>query len=364
MKPGLIEWLKGPDGRAILLECAEDVEYQARKKSINLAHIFREEFVSDSNELRRIVASELTAYLLEHKDTVSKDISEDVSKGDTSAVTAKIVTKFLGHVIDKRRTYPVSPFHAYQRHLRKVISQATDVRYIPTDNGSYYAYSDAVDIDFLPYTYWGLVFDGWSAPSVPLAEIEEQVGMLLLSRFYWDEATCRYETEYLQPLRELTRFVFAKYPFIAQQKDVGTGGEEGMTESEKFDLLKPVHLAGDPLGPLHRQSERIDYDIIESELGKLAGQCCAGLDERQAEILWRASDGQTLDDIARHLGEKGPSNIHYHLKKAQSHIRKFWSLWGNAQLPGFAEEDEEEQFIFVEKIVQLCKERFGSREEI
>ncbi|OHB54685.1 MAG: hypothetical protein A2Y12_19185 [Planctomycetes bacterium GWF2_42_9] len=364
MKLGLIEWLKGPDGRVILLECAEDIEYHARKKSLNLAHIFREEFVSDANELRRIVASELTTYLLEHQDAVTRDISEDVSKGDISAVTAKIVTKFLSHVIDKRRTYPVSPFHAFQRHLRKVISQATEVRYIPTDNGSYYAYTDAVNIDYLPYTYWGLAFDGWSSPSVPLAEVEEQAGMLCLSRFYWDEATCRYETEYLLPLLELTRFVFAKYPLIAQRKDVGAGGVDGMTETEKFDLLKPVHLAGDPLGPLQRQSDRLDYDIIEYELSKLADQCCAGLDERQTEILWRASDGQTLDEIARRLGEKGPSNIQYHLKKAQSHIRKFWLLWGNAQLPGFAEEDEEEQFIFVEKIVQHCKEHYGGREGI
>ena len=370
MKSGLIEWLKGPEGRAILLECAEDVEYQARKKSLNLAHIFREEFVSDSNELCRIVASELTTYLLEHQDTVSKDIFEDFSKGDTSAVTAKVVKKFLDHIIDKRRTYPISPFHAYLRHLRKVISladKAGKVRYIPPNDyndGSYFAYSDAEGIINLPYSYWGLPFDGWSVPVVPLAEIEEQVGMLSLSRFYWDEATCRYEMEYLQPLRELTRFVFAKYPFIAQRKDVGVGSDEVMTESEKFDLLKPVHLAGDPLGPLQRQSDRLDYDIIETELSKLAGQCCAGLDERQANILWRASEGQTLYDIARYLGEKGASNIHYHLKKAQSHIRKFWSLWGNAQLPGFAEEDEEEQFIFVEKIVQLCKERCGGREDI
>jgi len=364
MKPDFIEWLNSTDGSTTLLKCAKDVENQARKKSVNLAPIFKEEFVTDSNELRLIIASELTTFLLNNSDAVSKDIHEDFKIGDISAVTAKIVHKFLMHLIDKRRTYPVSPFHAYQRHLRKVISQASEVRYVPTDNGSYYAYSDADGIAYLPYAFCGLSYDDWLNPSVPQSDIEEQSGMLSLSRFYWDEAANKYETEYLQPLRELTRFVFAKYSFIAKRHDINSGMDGEIAESEALDYLKLSYLPGDPLGPLKRQSERLDYDIIESELTSLAGKCLVGLDERQSEILWRASEGQTLDDIARYLGEKGPSNVHYHLKKAQSHIRKFWSLWGNAQLPGFVEEDEEEQFIFVEKIVQLCKERCGGREGI
>lgn len=363
MKTGLIEWLNNPDGKAAIHDCAKDIEQKARRGSVNLALIFKEEFFSDSNELRRVIASELTTYLLEHQDAVSKDISEDVSNNDISAITAKIVTRFLNHVIDKRRTYPISPFHAYQRHLRNVISKSTDVRYVPTDDGSFFAYSDE-DIDYLPYSYWGLPFDGWSSPTVPHSEIDEQAGMLSLSRFYWNEATGRYEMEYLQPLRELTRYVFAKYAFAARRQDIKADSDEGITDSETFDLLKPVQLAGDPLGSLHRESAGLDYDVIENELSRLAGQCLAGLDDRQAEILWRAAEGQKLDEIARHLGEKGPSNIHYHLKKAQSHLRKFWSLWGNAQLPGFNEEDEEEQFIFAEKIAELCKNRCGGREGI
>ncbi len=364
MKSGFETWLNTPEGSATILECARTVQQQARRSSINLAQIFREEFVDDSQELRHIIASELTAYLLEHHTVVAQDIADDLRIGDISAITAKITTKFMNHLLDQRRTYHISPFHAYLRHLRKVISQATNVRYLPTDSGSFFAYSTDDSLVFLPHAWCGLPFDGWPSPSLPLSEIEKQAGMIHLSRFYWDEATCRYETEYLQPLRELTRFVFAKYTVVARRQDMATGCDSGLSESEAFDLLQTVNLAGDPLGPRQRQSERLDYDIIETELSRLAGHCLAGLDERQREMLWRASEGEKLDDIGQLLGEKGASTIHYQLKKARNHILKFWSLWGNAQLPGFAEEDEEEQFIFLEKIVHLCKERNGGRETL
>ncbi|MDD2364545.1 MAG: hypothetical protein PHN84_00125 [Desulfuromonadaceae bacterium] len=364
MKTGLNEWLNSSDGKAVIYDCAINIDLKARRSSINLAQIFSEEFTSDSKELRDIIAAELMMYILEHHEAVGRDISEDVKNKDISAIAAKINTRFLNHVIDKRRTYPVSPFHAYQRHLRNVISKSSDIRYVPTDDGSFFAYSDDEFIDYLPYSYWGLSFEGWSSPTVPHSEIDEQAGMLSLSRFYWNEASGKYELEYLQPLRELTRFVFAKYSFAAKRQEIKTGSDEGTIESEAFDLLKPIQLAGDPLGSRHRQLADLNYDVVENGLKILADQCLSGLDDRQAEILWRAADGQKLDEIAKHLGEKGPSNIHYHIKKAQSHIRKFWSLWGNAQLPGFNEEDEEEQFIFAEKIAELCKKRCGGREGI
>jgi hypothetical protein len=364
MNTGIGVWLQSPEGVAVLLACAADIERVAYRNSLNLGRIFGEDFVGDSQEWRRIIASELAMYLLQHQTAVAGDIADDVAAGATSALTAKITTRFQSHLLDKQRTEAVSPFHMYLRHLRKVISQTDDVRYLPTDKGSFYAYSDRDDLICLPYVWWDLPFEDWPSPSVPISEIDDQSGMRTLSRHYWNEAVCRQDQEYFQPLRELTRFVFAKYPYVFQRQDVSAAGHDRDAGPDAMEAWQPTQLPGDPLGPPRRHSAFPDYDVIETELLRLASICSVGLDDRQAEILWRAAAGETLAGIARQLGEKGPSNIHYQLKKAQGHIRKFWSLWGNAQLPGFAEEDEEEQFIFVGKIVHLCKERTGGREAI
>jgi len=363
MKNGLVEWLKSDEGKSVLFQCSYDIVFKAQKGSINLEHIFNDMVSPGTSELQQIIASELVTFLLEHQTAVVNDISADQAAGDISAVSAKITTKFFKHILDKRRTYPVSPFHAYHRHLREIISKAGEagsLRYLPTDYGSYFAYSTKEALDFLPHSYWGQAFDGWASPALSHTDAEVQAGMLFLSRFYWDEATIRYETEYLHPLKELTRFIFAKYSFLAQRQELGSDNGEDGSRDRTLDQMKPVQLAGDPLGSLTRQSERLDYDIIETELSDLAEKCAEGLEEKQIEALLLAADGENLSEIARRTGETRHI-AEKHLKSAQTHILRFWSLWGNAQLPGFAAEDEEEQLIFIEKIVQICKKHHGGR---
>lgn len=362
MKNGLAEWLSTPDGRDALSLCSNYVEREARRKGIDLPQLFKEEGCYAANDMKVIIINELVAFLLEHQEAVVLDVAEDEAVGDISAVSSKITTKFIMHLLDKRRTYPVSPFHAYLRQLRKVLSQAEEVRFDPGDGcGSFFAYTTEESIPFLPHSHWDLPFDEWPSPSVPHAVIHERVGILPLSRFYWDEATIRYAAEYLYPLKELCRFVFANYTVSAQPWQPKGLDSEGDTPFFEMEQARPARLPGDPLGTYSRQSERLDYDIIETQLTQLAGQCMAGLTDRQGEILVYAADGENLSEIARRIGESR-YRIEQQLEMTRQHILRFWSLWGNAQLPGFTEEDEEEQLIFIEKIVELCKNRIGGRE--
>jgi hypothetical protein len=112
-----------------------------------------------------------------------------------------------------------------------------------------------------------------------------------------------------------------------------------------------------------RQVPVLELDIIDTQLDDLARDCVGELSDKQKMlILMKVEDGLTYEEICSRVGESNPSKLHYHVKNGLEVIRRNWSLWGPPSLKLFAEVDEEEFFMFYEKVVTLCKNDEACRE--
>lgn len=358
MTSELTTWLQRAECYDVLLNCADFVIGKARRSAIQLDLLFQEEIRDNADALPQVVAGQLWQFLKERGDRVVAAAAERLVRNDMAGFMSLLADSFLVACLEERRTYAVNPSYAYYRHLRHVLSKAEDVRYEATRRGSFYAYSAAPDLATLPQDQWHLSYGDWPNPAVPFKEIHEKPAILRLSRFYWDETVVRLVAEYLLPVKELNRFVVAKYPLghsVSNETSLAPEDRDADCGSFSFDEILVTDAHNDVLGSMARQNPRLDCDVIETELETLAQDTLAELTDRQRTILLRVDEGATLDEIARELGEKGASNIHYHLKKAYQAMKRKWSLWGPPSLAQFSEVEEEEFFIFYDKVIELCK---------
>ena len=113
-----------------------------------------------------------------------------------------------------------------------------------------------------------------------------------------------------------------------------------------------------------RQQPVIEADVIDSQLDMLAHDCAVEMTGQERFILSHLDAGEKLDDIAAVLKMKGPSNVSYYQKKAYRKIHDKWSLWGPPSPKQFIEVDEEEFFMFYEKVIGYCKNVKSCREGI
>lgn len=350
------DWLESDECFAILRQCAKQVSNRAARLGIVLEDSCLEE--QNRDDYYTAVAGDLWQFLKGNAAKIAEQASILLISGDDYAFMTFLCGKFLDDRIDERRTS--SPFHRYYREMRAELSKAEGLTYMPKSRaGSFYAWSRTEGLEVLPDQPYDRDYRGWKACDIPFSNIWDKQAMLGLSRHFWDESLREFLREYLLPIRELVRFVCAKYPLLLTVEYVDAQGEEhengDPVMSLECRLVDSTAATAANDDAWRRQMPVIEADVIDTQLEVLARDCSSEMTADERCILWRIDDGVKLEDVAAELGMKSPANVSYHQNKAYSKIRTKWSLWGPPSPKGFDDVDEEEFFIFYEKVIGFCK---------
>ncbi len=345
-------WLSSQECYAVLKGCARQVIKRAERLSLQLDDAYL-----DRNDYLEAVTNQLWDFIKERSDKIALKATTLLISGDEDDFMAFLSQEFIDFCLDKRRDS--SPFHAYYRHVRTVLSEDNSVRFESKGRkGSYYAYSDTPSLEFLPDSLIAQSYAGWLAPAVAFRDIHGKPAILTLSRHFWDETLKAVLAEYLLPVRELVRYATTVYPLLISESpeasfDV-THDEDGDPQAIGDRLLTALDSRNDDVW--RRQLPILEMDVIDSQLDDLARDCVSELSDKQKLlIVLKLEDDLTYEVICSQIGESNPSKLHYHVKNGLEVIRRKWSLWGPPSLKQFAEVDEEEFFMFYEKVIGFCK---------
>lgn len=356
-------WLSSRECFDDLLPCARLVIRRAEQLGITLDDTYME--AGDSREYHAAVSSNLWQFIKEESENLAQKATKYLVELDYKGLATFISREFIDSCIDQRRND--SPFHAYYRHMRSVLSEAKDINYKPMPRtGSYFAWSHKPDLAFLPNDYdfriKHLNFKEWTSSTISFSEIHKKTAMIQLSHHYWDESLRVILDDYLHPIRELVTFVAVKYPLIPSvEYDSDTADDDGeesqRTQGDTF--VNPDSSGGDD--SWMRQLPVLGQSIIEADFDKMARDCAYQLTATEKAVLCGLDASETLADIAKGLGMKGPSNVSYHQKLASEKLRIAWSLWGQPDSEHYAVA-EDEQRIFFKKVIAICKEAIDCRD--
>ncbi len=350
-------WFNSPECFNDLLPSVRLVIRRAEQLGITLDDSYLEN--GPLRDYHVAVASNLWQFIKEEAETLVQKASRYLVDQDTKGLATFISREFIDNCIDQRRND--SPFHAYYRHMRTVLSEAKGINYKPIPRkGSYYAWSHKPDLGLLPddhnFRINHLNYREWTSSGISFSEINKQSSMVQLSRHYWDEALRTTLVEYLYPIRELVMFVAVKYPLIPsveyESDMVGDDAEEMLCAPSKRFISPDAFVEDDSWT---RQLPVLAQSIIEVDIDKIARDCVASFTDTEKTILCRLDGSDTLAEIAITLGMKGPSNVSYHQKLAADKLRNAWSLWGQPDSEHYAVA-EDEQRIFFKKVIDICKE--------
>lgn len=347
------EWLFSESCQDDLLPIARKVIWRAEKNGIELDDSYCSE---DFQEYCGAVASNLWIFIKEEFDALAKKATVYLKIGDSEGFSRFITYEFIDSCIDKRRID--SPFHAYYRHMREVLSDADGINYKPIPRqGAYYAWSQAAGLALLPddhdFRTNYLDYSTWNGCSVPFSQIHKKTAMISLSRHYWDEALRVILAEYLLSIRGLVTFVANKYPLIP------TIAYEAATEGEGDDET-PHRAPGETLVDTERQLPVIPPRIVEVDLEGIARDCAAALSDEEKTVI-SMLDSASGDEIARALGKKRASNADYYKKPAIKKVREFWIRWSQPDSDHYSVAVEECRF-FIKMLVGFCKEAKDCRD--
>lgn len=349
-------WLDAPDTLNRLLPCARKVISKAEGKQIVLDDAYLK---GDAKAYQQAVASSLWIFLKEDE-SLQQKVAKYLLTDDHEGFTRCLCHEFIDARIDQRRTGTDTPFHAYYRHMRTVLSGADGINYKSFPRRSYYAWSQSQD---LPLHDHLLDYQEWSPSSVPFSAIHDKPAMIVLSRHYWGEALKIIRAENLYSIRGLVAFIVNKYPLITVIESEADGGGEEDSEAPHRrlgeSLIEPDELLAE--GAWARQFPVLADSIIEIDLERIARDCAAQLSRTEKDVLCGLDNSSTLAEIAKGLRMKGPSNVSYHQQLAFAKLRRAWSLWGEPDSEHYAVE-EEEQLIFFKKVISFCKEPDGCRD--
>ncbi|NTW11310.1 MAG: hypothetical protein HGA26_08125 [Chlorobiaceae bacterium] len=347
-------WVNSPECFEDLKGCASQVSNRAARLGIVLEDSSLES--ENTNDYLTAVASDLWRFLKGNAVKLARQATALILSGDDDAFMSFVCRQFLDDLIEQRRT--TSPFHDYYRRMRALLSDTVGIRYeTQARRGAFYAYSTRLELAILPDHLCSHDYDRWRACDVPFRNIRKHPAMVRLSRHFWDQSLDEFLAEYLLPVRELVRFAFAKYPLMltVEYGDAlgeGDGDENAVSlENRLVDCNSAVAFDD----AWKRQLPVIEADIIDTQLETLAWDCVAEMTEQERIILARIDAGEKLEAIAALLDMKSLSNVSYHQKKAYSRIHTKWSLWGPPSAKQFTDVDEEEFFMFYEKVIGFCK---------
>jgi len=360
-------WLESNDCYEKLLKCSAQVLKKARRKSICLEEILRETRTDDLGDLNQIVAHEMWQFFKTNGSKVADRAIEKLVHGDSAGFMEILIYDFLDHCKDKRRTYGVDPVYAYFRSLRDNLSRSEEVNYRHVKSqGSFYAFSFDEFLNLLPHKYWGQPYHNWFQPKHPEKEIYSAKARVVLARIFWDEFLTHHNEEYFLPIKELLSFLLGHYRIgcsIEGESNCSSFISEDEASSRTIDdFLVPIGSPDDSFGYSTRQNPLIEMDIIETELEQLSSDCIAMLTEVERTILIKTEEGLKMADIAKALDMKRPSNVSYHQRKVYEKLKRTWSLWGPSLEEGFGEVEEEEFWIFYDKVIEICKTTNRCRE--
>lgn len=352
-------WVQSAECFEILRICARQVSIRAERIGIVLddSHIAAE----NRDDYLSAVASDLWQFIKGNATTIAQQATTLLVSGDETSFMTFISQKFLDHCIDERRNS--NPFQNYYRKMRALLhkiseEENSDISYKSLNRKcSYYAYSVRTDLVILPDTLSGADYSTWSACNIPFIKLYDRDGMLGLSRHFWDESLSEFMAEYLLPIRELVSFVGAKYPLMltVDYQDALDDGEENTTISLENRLVDTGAASNALDDSWKRQRPVIEADVIDTQLDSIACDCVLEMTDEERTVLVQLDAGEKLETIASSLKMKKASNVSYYQKKAYHKIHTKWSLWGPAEIKKFADVDEEEFFMFYEKVIGFCR---------
>lgn len=368
MTQTLSDWLHDEECLRVLDRCARSVIKKAQRNEINLKRLFHEDDGADNDnnpDFHGVVKGRLWEHLKEHAERIQRKAYPYLDGDRLSGFIEIVAEDFLMKCLDKRRSFSGETLKAYYRHLREVLSKSEEVRYEAEKQGAFYAYSSSPDLQRLPMAEWNQTYSGWPRPSTPFTEIHTARGIMAISRVFWDESVIRFQKEYLLPIKALLHYTCSCYNLSTEiENDIpdpfesDEGGDSGLDGRKLGSDIADM----DELGCQALQEPRLDMLIIERELRDLAKDCAAEISDKGKRILVMRNDEKTLEEIALDLDEKGPSNIHYHQKKAYESIARKWITWGPSSPVQFSEDDEEDFFSFYDMIIEICKNDLERRE--
>jgi hypothetical protein len=347
-------WVNSPECYERLKICARQVSNRAARLGIVLEDSSLES--ENRKDYLTAVASDLWQFLKGNAVKLARQATALILSSDDDALMSFVCRQFLDDLIDQRRT--TSPFHDYYRRMRALLSDTAGIRYeTQARRGAFYAYSTCSELAILPDHLCGHDYGKWRACDVPFRDIRKHPAMVRLSRHFWDQSLDEYLAEYLLPIRELVRFTFVKYPLMLTVEYGDALGEWDCDENAVSleSRLVDCNTAAAFDDTWKRQLPVIEADIIDTQLDMLARDCAAEMTEQERVILCRIDAGEKLEAIAALLDMKKPSNVSYHQKKAYGRIHAKWSLWGPPSAKRFTDVDEEEFFMFYEKVISFCK---------
>jgi len=358
-----LDWVNSRECFELLRLCAVQVSKRAKRLEIVLDDAYLE--MESRDDYLDAVAGDLWQFVKNSAEQIAQKAGGLLVSGDADAFMVFLCREYLDYCIDQRREK--SPFHAYYRHLRTVLSAEGWTRPHPQQRqASCYTCSMAEALELLPENPDRQNYHVWRVcDAVDLRDIHRKPAMLKLARHFWDEVLREFLKEYLLPVRELVRFVAVKYPLLltvenasGQEDQAGDDFAGSSLENRYVDHVTTIAFDD----AWKRQLPALDADIVDSHLDTLAQDCVAQFTDQERIILLRLDEECTLDAIALELGMKGPSNVSYHQKKAYAKLHTKWSLWGPPLLRQFAEVDEEEFFMFYEKVISFCKNEKACRD--
>lgn len=327
----LSDWLQGPQHHAVLQKVCTGILPKARNLGLGddlLPCATAEECVG-----------ELWLFLRNEKGSLGHEAARLIAEGDTTRFRTIVANAFLQRLIDKRRTTGRSPSHALYRRVRQILSKTPGIAYRPLGRGIGFACYACSGEEHLP-TFPGEGRDAyttWRSPPGAWDDPKKKTALQDLARLFWEEAARRSGGPVLVPIRDFVRYLQAQFP--------GTFGDPGRRE---------VRIEEGEEGSNELPCDRPDEALYtRARLKDLAECLVAALDEKKRAILrLDLEENLTLGEIARQLGLKGPSGVHYQRARAMEILRAFCVQW-----PGLSPEDLDEGLWkdFIQEFLALCK---------
>ncbi len=128
-------WLSSHECYAVLKLCAVQVIKRSERLSLQLDDAYL-----DRNDYLEAVTNQLWDFMKDRAGKIAQKATSLLVSGDEDAFMAYLSQEFIDFCLDKRRE--VSPFHAYYRHVRSVLSEEDIVRFeskvrIPMKSATY-----------------------------------------------------------------------------------------------------------------------------------------------------------------------------------------------------------------------------------
>jgi hypothetical protein len=335
------DWLHSKPGLDFLSICARRALRQLPEGMYELKY---------SPDALQDVIHDLWLFMTELSPDKRQDLFFLAEQGEGSKLVSILIKLFVRSCLDKRRTSTHSPWHALYRRIRSLLSQTQGIVYQSESTQAWYAWTDRHVAGKEPLQEHD--FNSWPPPFVNARELTASDNLLYAARFFWDLTREKTSQASLISVRSLTNYLGAHFPgqlrtpvVYADDPNRPDVGENDVGQTPDAASLKnaPEHM------------------ITAQKLPELAADFAAGLSPLERDLwLLRFEQELGLQAIARELGLRGASGVHYHYAKVEKRFQNICLLW-----PGLSPEDQNRELAihFLEATLSACKEQDQSRDE-